>query len=643
MPYAPDLAGSALDGRYELHRLVGEGGFGRVYRGYDRRLARTVAIKVIKPWWSEDPDWAHLFARETQLLAKVSDHGIVQIYDVGQADEGLYYVAEFVDGESLAHRLLRGRMPAWEAADVAERLCRALGHAHSRGIVHRDVKPANILISSRGEVKVSDFGVARLTEGTSEGPPTIVGTPRYMAPEQARGLPTGPATDIYSAGVVLYEMLAGQPPFTGGSSVDLALRHLQERPPPLPPDTPKSLVKIVECSLAKRPESRYGSCAEMADALVAARIKATRPATRTRLRRCAVVPGGAPPTNGHTPNPASGGRKTPNGQTPNPASGGRKTPNGHAPKPASGGRKTPNGHRPAAAPPHPPPPPGPADRTRVAPKPMPRRNVNPSARRRSFGVLALVLSILVAMIVGALLIGAPSYVRVPKLHGLKQTAVMTKLERAHLVGSFSQSYDKAKRGTVIGQSPGALARVKQGSTIGVVLSRGPRPIEVPQLVGQAASDAEALLKHLGLNATADQVAAPGAQPGTVTSQSPPDHQLLPPHGRVTLSVAEVPQWRAVTSFSGEGLGRSVPFRIRGSEWRMVYGMRYDGVCTFIFWCSGPSAQATRLSNGWSANSFSLNTGENQTRVFQTGPGIYQVQITPGSDTAFWTVEVEDYY
>jgi serine/threonine protein kinase len=616
MPYAPDLAGSALDGRYELHRLVGEGGFGRVYRGYDRRLARTVAIKVIKPWWSEDPDWAHLFARETQLLAKVSDHGIVQIYDVGHADEGLYYVAEFVDGESLAHRLVRGRMAAWEAADVAERLCRALGHAHGRGIVHRDVKPANILMSSRGEVKVSDFGVARLTEGTSEGPPTIVGTPRYMAPEQARGLPTGPATDIYSAGVVLYEMLAGQPPFTGGSSVDLALRHLQERPPSPPPDTPKSLVKIVECSLAKRPESRYRSCGEMADALVAARIKATRAATKTRLRRRSVVPGGPPATNGHTP------------------------------RPASGGHKTPNGHPPAAAPSEPqppPPPPGPADRTRVAPRPMPRRNVNPSARRRSVGVLALVLSILVAMIVGALLIGAPSYVRVPKLHGLKQTAVMTKLERAHLVGSFSQSYDKAKRGTVIGQSPGALARVKQGSMIDVVLSRGPRPIEVPGLVGQAASDAEALLKHLGLNATANQVAAPGAQPGTVTNQSPPAHQLLAPHGRVTLSVAEIPQWRAVTSFSGEGLGRSVPFRIRGSEWRMVYGMRYDGMCTFIFWCSGPSAQATRLSNGWNANSFSLNTGEDQTRVFQTGPGVYQVQITPGSDTAFWTVEVEDYY
>jgi len=112
MPYAPDLAGSALDGRYELHALIGEGTFGRVYRGRDRRLQRPVAIKVIKPWWSEDPDWAECFEREAQLLARVSDPRIVQIFDVGQTDQGLYYVAELVEGESLADRLRRGRMPS---------------------------------------------------------------------------------------------------------------------------------------------------------------------------------------------------------------------------------------------------------------------------------------------------------------------------------------------------------------------------------------------------------------------------------------------------------------------------------------------------------------------------------------------------
>ena len=132
MPYAPDLVGHALDGRYELRELIGEGTFGRVYRGYDRRLEREVAIKVIKPWWSEEPEWAESFGREAQLLARVSDPGIVQIYDVGEAEEGHYYVTELVDGESLAALLRRGgRLSPWRACEIAEDLCRALEHAHA--------------------------------------------------------------------------------------------------------------------------------------------------------------------------------------------------------------------------------------------------------------------------------------------------------------------------------------------------------------------------------------------------------------------------------------------------------------------------------------------------------------------------------
>src|SRR5581483_8112208 len=188
MPYAPDLSGYALDGRYELHAVIGEGAFGRVYSGRDRRLERQVAIKLIKPWWAEDPEWVRSFEREAQLLARVSDPGIVQIFDVGHAPEGLYYVSELVEGESLAVRLRHGPLPAWEAAGIAEQLCRALGRAHAQSVVHRDVKPANILLSTDGQVKVGDFGVARLAEGSTDGASaTIVGTPRYMAPEQAQG------------------------------------------------------------------------------------------------------------------------------------------------------------------------------------------------------------------------------------------------------------------------------------------------------------------------------------------------------------------------------------------------------------------------------------------------------------------------
>src|SRR5271165_6276622 len=142
MPRTPDLAGRALDERYELHAVIGDGTFGRVYRGFDRRLARAVAIKVIKPWWAEDSAWVERFEHEAQLLARVSDPGIVQIFDIGHADEGPYYVAELVEGESLAERLLRGPLSGTEARAVAEQLCRALAGAHAQGVVHCDVKPA---------------------------------------------------------------------------------------------------------------------------------------------------------------------------------------------------------------------------------------------------------------------------------------------------------------------------------------------------------------------------------------------------------------------------------------------------------------------------------------------------------------------
>jgi eukaryotic-like serine/threonine-protein kinase len=287
MPHAPDLSGHALDDRYELRAILGEGAFGRVYEGFDRRLARPVAVKVIKPWWAEDPEWLATFERETRLLARMSDPGIIRIYDVGHASQGLYYVSELVDGESLAARLRRGSIPAWQACEIAAQLCRALAGAHGQRVVHRDVKPANIMLSREGRVKVGDFGVARLAEGSTDGrgshPASIVGTPRYMAPEQGRGLPTTPATDVYSAGVVLYEMLSGAPPFSAASVVELALLHLQEPPPPLSARLPTSLVAIAERALAKDPAGRYADGAEMADALLAARTRTADRAPRREL------------------------------------------------------------------------------------------------------------------------------------------------------------------------------------------------------------------------------------------------------------------------------------------------------------------------------------------------------------------------
>ncbi|MFL5822461.1 MAG: protein kinase domain-containing protein [Solirubrobacteraceae bacterium] len=582
-PRAPDLSGCALQGRYELHALIGEGTFGRVYRGRDRRLARPVAVKVIKPWWAEDPDWARSFEREAQLMASVSDPRIVQIFDVGHAEEGLYYVAELVPGESVAVRLRRGPLPAWEAREVAEQLSRALASAHARRVVHGDVKPANVLASPRGEVKVTDFGLARLLGGSSgEVGATVAGTPSYMAPEQARGRGTTPASDVYSVGVVLYEMLAGHTPFSGDSAVDLALRHLQDPPPPLPSSAPAALTAIVERALAKDPDDRYRDGAELADAL-----------TRTR------------------------------GST-------RKSP--PAFRTSSVGNRVER-----------PPPRGPAG-TLVAPKRSPRRNVNPAARRRTLAAFSVALLFLLGLVAAAILTGGARQVTVPDLHGLTPRASSTRLTKAHLRIVLHRRYSHhGRRGTVIGQQPAPGAHVASGGNVTVTLSAGPPPVPVPRVVGFSSGDARSALRQLGLRVSLNQVPAPGVRVGTVTAQHPSSGVKLLPGSTVSLSVAEPPRWRAVVTFNDRGGEFSSPFRIRGTHWRFVYSMSYSGTCTFIFFCSGPSAQVTDVDRGSRVGSFDLSDGSNQVQDFHAGPGVYQVRITPGNDSAHWSVEVEDYY
>ncbi len=589
MPRAPEMTGTVLDGRYELYDVVGEGAFGRVYRGRDRRLDRVVAVKVIKPWWAEDPPWADTFEREARLLARVSDPGIVQIFDVGQAREGLYYIAELVEGESLATRLERGPLAPAEAGEVAEQLCRALASAHAQGIVHRDIKPANVLLSTTGQVKLGDFGVARLAEGSTGGTAGgVVGTPRYMAPEQARGLNTTPATDVYSAGVVLYEMLSGAPPFSGDSAVELALCHVQDSPSPLPADVPRPLAEIAARALAKDPTDRYQDGRGMATALARARRAGFTSATSftsttsdSRAREAAHV--------------------------------------------------------------HPLAPEGEAEPTRIAPKLTARRSFNPSARRRSIALIGFVCLLLAAMILGAVLLAPPGRVTVPRLRGLTKTAIVAKLRRMPLRTAFTRSFDSAPAGTAVGQRPSPGAHVTDGSTVRVVLSAGPPPVEVPRLVGQASPSARSILGSLGLSATVTAVPAPGATPGVVTAQTPSAGKYLRPRGRVALTVAAAPQWRAVMSLSGTDGGSSVPFRIRGSQWRIAYRMDYVGTCTLIFFCDGPNTQVIRPGDGSSVDQFGMSDGGSQTEVVQSGPGLYQVRVSPGSDTARWSMEVEDYY
>lgn len=588
-PRTPDLSGRALNDRYELHALIGEGTFGRVYRGRDRRLARSVAVKVIKPWWTEQPDWVQRFEREAQLMASVNDPGIVQIFDVGYADEGLYYVAELVEGESIAARLRRGPLAPWEARDVAEQLCRALAPAHARRVVHRDIKPANILIASSGRVKVADFGVARLLGGSDNLAATVVGTPSYMAPEQARGRRITPATDVYSIGVVLYEMLAGRPPFTGASAVDLALCHLQDPLPPLPPAIPNALGAIVERALAKDPDHRYRNGAEMTDAL--ARTRRSLP----------------------TPSDSVGVQGSPGADS----NGAPRGPGGGAPRGPRG--------------------------TLIAPWGSPGNDTKPARRRGTKAVFMAAGVLLLGLVFGAILIGSAREVRVPDVRGLTRAQIGARLRHAHLRLGFRSRYSTKRANTAVVQTPAPGDRVSEGSRVIAVLSAGPRPVAVPRIVGFSSGDARRRLGQVGLRATVHDVPAPGVTAGTVTGQTPSAGVKLRPGATVSVSVAETPRWRTTYTFTNR-IGRaSAPFRIRGTRWRIVYRMSYDGVCTFIFFCSGPTAHVTSAGGATALGTFSLNAGSDQLHSFDSGPGVYQITMTPGDDSANWSVQVEDYY
>jgi hypothetical protein len=581
MPYAPDLSGCALEGRYELHAVIGEGAFGRVYRGRDRRLERTVAVKLIKPWWSDDPEWARSFEREARLLARVSDPGIVQIFDVGQAPEGLFYVSELVEGESLAQRLARGPMRVDAAAATAEQLCRALERAHSRQVVHRDVKPANLLISRDGQVKVGDFGVARLAEGSSDGVgATIVGTPRYMAPEQARGRRVTPATDVYSAGIVLYEMLAGYPPFGDGPAVELALRHLRDEPAPLPAHVPPALAAVVMRALAKDPAQRFSSGGAMADALAAARLD---------------------PNSVPAPGVAAPGKR------------GRRRADGLPP-------------------------------TRRAPALHPRRNLNPSARRRSMAALGVAFALLAAMIAGALILAGSGQVTVPRLLSLTRAQARARTRQLALQPRFHEVHSRSiAAGRVVSQSPRAGRRINQGSTVRVAISSGPPPVRVPDVGGEAAAQAQSRLSAAGLRSRLRTTVAPRVPPGVVYSQTPAPGTMLSPTRRVILDVAETPRWQPVSAISGSARTTSTTFRIQGSRWRVVYHMNFVGTCTFILFCSGPSAAVDNLASGGAAGGFGLSDGGRQTQEFSAGPGTFRLRISPGSDQSRWSAWVEDWY
>ncbi|GAA3730673.1 serine/threonine-protein kinase [Spinactinospora alkalitolerans] len=261
-----DRSGTLLSGRYELQERIGAGGMGEVWRATDVLLNRPVAVKMLHTAQMAEPTSRERFRTEARITAALAHPGIAQVYDYGEQDDHAFLVMELVPGEPLSSILKRndGLEPG-VTLDILNQAAQALGAAHAHDIVHRDIKPGNLLVTGDGAVKLTDFGIARGNESvtlTQTG--MVMGTAQYISPEQASGRPASHASDIYSLGVVAYECLAGRPPFTSDTPLALALAHTREPPPPLPPSVPAQVRALVERMLEKEPEDRPGSAGEVA-------------------------------------------------------------------------------------------------------------------------------------------------------------------------------------------------------------------------------------------------------------------------------------------------------------------------------------------------------------------------------------------
>ncbi|HHW41482.1 MAG TPA: Stk1 family PASTA domain-containing Ser/Thr kinase [Syntrophomonadaceae bacterium] len=268
------MVGKILGNRYEIIAKLGSGGMANVYQAKDRVLNRIVTVKILRGELAEDKDFVRRFQLEAQAVASLSHPNIVSIYDVGEEGGLPYLVMEYVEGFNLKEIIKReGKLSPGETINIGIQVCAALAHAHEKGIIHRDIKPHNILVMPGGRVKVADFGLARvlsLPAATVTQSGTVMGSVHYFAPEQARGEEVGPKSDLYSLGVVLYETVAGHVPFQGDNPISVALKHLQEQPPSLRkenPTVPRSLEEIIFKAMAKDPDQRFASAREMQNAL----------------------------------------------------------------------------------------------------------------------------------------------------------------------------------------------------------------------------------------------------------------------------------------------------------------------------------------------------------------------------------------
>jgi serine/threonine-protein kinase len=445
-----------VGGRYELGELLGRGGMAEVRKGTDVRLGRTVAIKRLRTDLASDATFQARFRREAQSAASLNHTAIVSVYDTGEelSSDGSnvsqpYIVMEYVAGRTLRDILREGRKILPERAlEITSGVLSALDYSHRAGIIHRDIKPGNVMLTPVGDVKVMDFGIARAVadaQSTMTATAAVVGTAQYLSPEQARGEQVDSRSDVYSTGCLLFELLTGRPPFVGDSPVSVAYQHVREqapRPSSFDADLPPEIDAIVMKALAKRVEDRYQSAAAMKEDID--RYLAGRPVQAPPVpaeAATAFIPTAAPLHDTSTTAVVTGGHR--------------------AEEP-------------------------PAEKRRTAP----------------LILLGLLLAALVALaaILGPKLLGSsPNQTPVPTVVGMTQAQAEATLTDAGLTPqATSEASDTIEKGRVISQSPEANASVDPASTVTIVVSTGKPDVQIPDVIGDNKDSAKDQLTALGL-------------------------------------------------------------------------------------------------------------------------------------------------
>jgi eukaryotic-like serine/threonine-protein kinase len=600
------LINTLFDGRYRILRKLGSGGMANVYLAEDEELGRRVAVKILNERYANDDLFIERFRREAKSAAGLSHPNIVSIYDRGQA-EGTYYIAmEVIEGRSLKELILtRGALPIGAALAYAKQLLEALRFAHRHGIIHRDIKPHNVLVSAdqhakanEPRLKVTDFGIARHGASQMTEAGSIMGTAQYLSPEQARGAPVTAASDLYSAGVVLYEMLTGKVPFTGDSAIEIAMKHVNDLPAPpsaLRPEIPVELDQIVLRALAKDPGERYQSAEEFIEDLE--RTEAGLPISRATSTAATALLAGA-----------AGGLAA-----------------GESTELLSEGPTR------VVAPPRPSAPRRPPDYPPASPYDEP-----PKKRRRWVPWLLVALLLAAAVLAGwwaydqiqdQLEESAP--VGVPLVEGLQEDLAIERIEAAGLEAEVEEQPSlEVDRGIVIEQSPREGTQVSKGSTVTITVSTGPRQVRVPSLVGGTYEEAVDALNELGLEPQRVEVFS--RKPvGQVTGQDPQAGEIVDEGSQVEVRVSKGVRQIAVPDVLGQSeSSASSELQVAGFEVSVTEAPS-DTVSEGLVSAQSPSAGMEAAK------------GSTVTITISTGPELTTVPDVIGEDVATARAMIRD--